>query len=218
MRLAGAYAQAGRRWVVERILKLLGTKADLTVHNHHNFAWEEKHFGRTFWVVRKGATPAFPGQQGFVGATMGGTSVILEGLDSPASKQALYSTVHGAGRVMSRRKAAGAPTLQPEAQALGADGARRGGLAGGAKVNSPAGHRATRRRGGRSAGGVQESGSGAGGAHGHGAGYAPAKANWGGHGWRGYVRSVQGLDGEIGAPTKRVSGDQSRERRGWSTA
>ena len=107
MRLAGAYAQAGRRWVVERILKLLGTQANVTVHNHHNFAWEEKHFGRTFWVVRKGATPAFPGQQGFVGATMGGTSVILEGIDSPASKQALYSTVHGAGRVMSRRQAAG---------------------------------------------------------------------------------------------------------------
>ena len=38
---------------------------------------------------------------------MGGISVILEGLDSPASKQALYSTVHGAGRVMSRRQAAG---------------------------------------------------------------------------------------------------------------
>ena len=107
MRLAGAYAQAGRRWVVQRILQLLSTQADLTVHNHHNFAWEERHFGRTFWVVRKGATPAFPGQQGFVGATMGGTSVILEGIDSTASKQALYSTVHGAGRVMSRRQAAG---------------------------------------------------------------------------------------------------------------
>ena len=107
MRLAGAYARAGRRWVVQRTLQLLSTQADLTVHNHHNFAWEEKHFGQTFWVVRKGATPAFPGQQGFVGATMGGTSVILEGIDSPASAQALYSTVHGAGRVMSRRQAAG---------------------------------------------------------------------------------------------------------------
>jgi tRNA-splicing ligase RtcB len=34
-------------------------------------------------------------------------SVILEGVDSTASRAALYSTVHGAGRVMSRTKAAG---------------------------------------------------------------------------------------------------------------
>ncbi len=107
MQLAGAYAHAGRRWVVRRILRLLNTRAAATVHNHHNFAWREQHFGQTYWVVRKGATPAFPGQQGFVGATMGGTSVILEGIESRASRLALYSTVHGAGRVLSRRKAAG---------------------------------------------------------------------------------------------------------------
>lgn len=29
--------------------------------NHHNFAWQEEHDGESFWVVRKGATPAFPG-------------------------------------------------------------------------------------------------------------------------------------------------------------
>jgi len=34
-------------------------------------------------------------------------SVILEGIDSAASRTALYSTVHGAGRVMSRTQAAG---------------------------------------------------------------------------------------------------------------
>ena len=38
---------------------------------------------------------------------MGDVSVILEGVDSPASADALYSTVHGAGRVMSRTEAAG---------------------------------------------------------------------------------------------------------------
>ena len=35
------------------------------------------------------------------------TSVVVEGVDSAASAAGLYSTVHGAGRVMSRRKAAG---------------------------------------------------------------------------------------------------------------
>ena len=44
---------------------------------------------------------------GFVGATMGEPSVILEGVGSPASRAALHSTVHGAGRAMSRTRAAG---------------------------------------------------------------------------------------------------------------
>jgi len=57
--------------------------------------------------VRKGATPAFPGQQGFVGGSMGDNAVILEGVDSPAAREALFSTVHGAGRVMSRTAAKG---------------------------------------------------------------------------------------------------------------
>ena len=60
-----------------------------------------------YWVVRKGATPAFPDQKGFVGGSMGDISVILQGVDSEASQTALYSTVHGAGRVMSRTQAAG---------------------------------------------------------------------------------------------------------------
>jgi tRNA-splicing ligase RtcB len=77
------------------------------VHNHHNFAWQEEHEGETYWVVRKGATPAFPGQRGFVGGSMGDDAVIIEGVDSKLSKEALYSTVHGAGRIMSRTAAKG---------------------------------------------------------------------------------------------------------------
>jgi tRNA-splicing ligase RtcB (3'-phosphate/5'-hydroxy nucleic acid ligase) len=107
MILAGAYAYAGRDVVVDKVLEILGTEAVDEVHNHHNFAWLEEHDGRQVWVVRKGCTPAFPGQRGFVGASMGEPSVILEGVDSPDSAQALYSTVHGAGRAMSRTKAAG---------------------------------------------------------------------------------------------------------------
>jgi tRNA-splicing ligase RtcB (3'-phosphate/5'-hydroxy nucleic acid ligase) len=107
MELAGAYAYAGRDVVVDKVLDILGTTALEEVHNHHNFAWLEQHEGREVWVVRKGCTPAFPGQRGFVGATMGEPSVILEGAESSASAEALYSTVHGAGRAMSRTKAAG---------------------------------------------------------------------------------------------------------------
>lgn len=107
MELAGAYAYAGRDVVVNKVLEILHAEATESIHNHHNFAWKETHFGADYWVVRKGCTPAFPGQQGFVGATMGGTSVILEGVDSERSRTSLYSTVHGAGRVMSRTQAAG---------------------------------------------------------------------------------------------------------------
>jgi tRNA-splicing ligase RtcB len=107
MGLAGEYAYAGRDLVVERVLSVLGTRATEEVHNHHNFAWRERHFDRDYWVVRKGCTPAFPAQQGFVGGSMGDVSVVLEGVDGEVSRAALYSTVHGAGRVLSRRQAAG---------------------------------------------------------------------------------------------------------------
>ncbi len=107
MTLAGDYAYAGRDVVVAKVLEILGADAVHEVHNHHNFAWLEEHFGRRVWVVRKGCTPARPGQEGFVGASMGEPSVILEGVAAPEAEEALQSTVHGAGRVMSRSQAAG---------------------------------------------------------------------------------------------------------------
>ena len=108
MTVAGRYAYAGRAAVVARVLEILGTSETFSVHNHHNFAWREIHGDRPeMWVVRKGATPARPGQWGFVGGSMGDISVVLRGVESAASRELLYSTVHGAGRVMSRTQAAG---------------------------------------------------------------------------------------------------------------
>lgn len=107
MTLAGKYAYAGRNWVCDRVAKILGASVLEEIHNHHNFAWRETHSGESLWVVRKGATPAFPGQKGFVGATMGEQSVILEGVENENAKYSLYSTVHGAGRVMGRMEAKG---------------------------------------------------------------------------------------------------------------
>lgn len=88
---------------------------DLTVeHSSHSFlaggivvhnCWRETHGGRDLWVVRKGATPAWPGQRGFVGGSMGDDAVIVEGVDGPASRSALHSTVHGAGRLFGRNQA-----------------------------------------------------------------------------------------------------------------
>ena len=108
MGLAGKYAYAGREAVARHVVReILEAKILDEVHNHHNFAWREKHNGEEFWVVRKGATPAFPGQRGFVGGSMGDDAVIVEGIDSSESREALYSTVHGAGRIMSRTAAKG---------------------------------------------------------------------------------------------------------------
>jgi tRNA-splicing ligase RtcB len=105
MELAGRYAYAGREWVVERVRAIIGGAVTDSIHNHHNYAWKESHGGRDVWVVRKGATPAFPGQRGFVGGSMGDDAVILEGVEGAASTASLHSTVHGAGRVTSRKEA-----------------------------------------------------------------------------------------------------------------
>ena len=108
MHLAGRYAYAGREAVARHVVRgILGANIVDEVHNHHNFAWREKHAGQEYWVVRKGATPAFPGQKGFVGGSMGDDAVIIEGVDSPISREALFSTIHGAGRIMSRTAAKG---------------------------------------------------------------------------------------------------------------
>ena len=111
MCLAGAYAYAGREWVCETVAEMIGGEIVDTVHNNHNFAWKEDHFGEDLVVVRKGATPAMPGMRGFVGGSMGDEAVILHGalrddMDG-AQRGSLYSTVHGAGRVMSRTDATG---------------------------------------------------------------------------------------------------------------
>ena len=124
MTLAGRYAYAGpRRRLRGGAAGILGAEALEEVHNHHNYAWREEHGGEDAWVVRKGATPAFPGQRGFVGATMGEPAVILEGVESDAAREALYSTVHGAGRAMSRTQAAG--RRRPGGPARSATGSSR---------------------------------------------------------------------------------------------
>ena len=113
MNLAGQYAYAGREWVARKVVRMLGAEEVELVHNHHNFAWPEVHGEEEFVVVRKGATPAFPGQLGFIGGSMGDDAVIVRGaLEADTEtrelqENALFSTVHGAGRVMSRTAAAG---------------------------------------------------------------------------------------------------------------
>lgn len=135
MELAGRYAYACRDWVCDEVVRMMGGSIIDRVHNNHNFAWRETHAVRAdHWegdvpvethrdpyrlaelvVVRKGATPAWPGQRGFVGGSMGDVSVILRGAQPQRGqelgaidrrqKDLMYSTVHGAGRVLGRAEA-----------------------------------------------------------------------------------------------------------------
>lgn len=100
MGLAGRYAYAGREYVIDQVVGILQADVDMSVHNHHNFAWEEN----DLMVVRKGATP-LTGAPAFIGGSMGDISCIVRGTGDDIG--ALASAPHGAGRTMSRTKAAG---------------------------------------------------------------------------------------------------------------
>jgi tRNA-splicing ligase RtcB len=100
MQLAGDYAYAGRDYVIDQVLGILGTEAVESVHVHHNYAWLED----GLWVVRKGATPLTT-DLAYIGGSMGDGAVIVRGTGQDIGN--LASAPHGAGRVMSRTKAAG---------------------------------------------------------------------------------------------------------------
>ena len=68
----------------------------------HNYAAWENHFGENVIVHRKGATRAYEGEIGIIPGSQGTKSYIVQGKGNPES---FKSCSHGAGRVMSRKKA-----------------------------------------------------------------------------------------------------------------
>ncbi|MEL7059007.1 MAG: RtcB family protein [Acidobacteriota bacterium] len=102
MELMGRYAAANHAEIHRAIVKALGGSALAGVENHHNFAWKEMHRGEELVVHRKGATPAGEGALGVIPGTMAHPAYVVRGLGEAAS---LESASHGAGRVMSRKKA-----------------------------------------------------------------------------------------------------------------
>ena len=122
MNAAANYAFANRammaalvKGVIRRFLGRveIGTVYDVA----HNLAALERHHNREWMVHRKGATRAFPaermadtpfsdwGQPVLVPGSMGTASWLLRGI--PEGEITLFSTNHGAGRVMSRKAARG---------------------------------------------------------------------------------------------------------------
>ncbi len=102
MNLMGDYASANHDVIHRFVTRLLGARVIVDVENHHNFAWKEIHNGRELVVHRKGATPAGEGVLGVIPGSMADPAFIVRGLGKSSS---LNSAAHGAGRVMSRKKA-----------------------------------------------------------------------------------------------------------------
>lgn len=78
---------------------------DIFINRNHNHAEERD----GLWIHRKGATHAEKGMMGVIPGNMRDGSVIVEGKGNPDS---LYSSSHGAGRVMGRKVAKKTLTLE----------------------------------------------------------------------------------------------------------
>jgi len=109
MTLAGAYSAANHRIIHKKFSKALGEKALLIIENHHNFAWKERISDTEELVIhRKGATPAAIGDIGIIPGDMIAPAYIVSGKGNSYS---LESAAHGAGRLLSRRKAKSTITM-----------------------------------------------------------------------------------------------------------
>jgi tRNA-splicing ligase RtcB len=101
------FARANRDLMMDRLIDILsylpgGVEILKRINVHHNYAALENHFGSNVWVHRKGAIRMREGEMGIIPGSMGTPSYIVEGL---GNKESFMSASHGAGRVMSRKKA-----------------------------------------------------------------------------------------------------------------
>lgn len=99
-----AFALENRREIIRRVVREMqhfcAGDADWSklINRNHNHA-EEKD---GMWIHRKGATHAEEGMMGVIPGNMRDGSFIVEGKGNP---EALWSSSHGAGRVLGRKKA-----------------------------------------------------------------------------------------------------------------
>ena len=108
MELMGHYAAANHACIHRHMAGHLGAEVLLDLENHHNFAWKERisvagqRRERRAVVHRKGATPAGRGLLGIIPGSMASPAFVVRG---KGSRDAMNSAAHGAGRVMSRKRA-----------------------------------------------------------------------------------------------------------------
>ncbi|MBD2606510.1 RtcB family protein [Scytonema hofmannii FACHB-248] len=110
------YARVNRDVMMARFKRIVekhlaGGKAIkplLEVNCHHNYAEKEVHFGEDVYVTRKGAVRAQEEDYGIIPGSMGAKSYIVKGKGNAHS---FCSCSHGAGRLLSRKKAKNTYTL-----------------------------------------------------------------------------------------------------------
>ncbi|MBW4635157.1 MAG: RtcB family protein [Iphinoe sp. HA4291-MV1] len=110
------YARFNREVMMARFQRIIEkhlaggkvTKPLLEVNCHHNYAEKEVHFGEDVYVTRKGAVRATEEDYGIIPGSMGAKSYIVKGKGCANS---FCSCAHGAGRLLSRKKAKNTYTL-----------------------------------------------------------------------------------------------------------
>jgi len=112
------FALANRQLIAQRTMRAIAQVIGVNnlqplefINRNHNHA--ENVNGR--WIHRKGATHADPGMMGVIPGNMRDGCFIVRGLGNPES---MNSSSHGAGRVLSRRKAKEQVTLEQFQEAM----------------------------------------------------------------------------------------------------
>ncbi|GMQ63678.1 RtcB family protein [Vallitalea maricola] len=112
MSLALGFASENRSQILDNVINIVNKwvkkhcdfNTDYTdlINCHHNYAAIEHHYGKNVWVHRKGAIRVRENELGIIPGAMGSYSYIVKGKGNPES---FHSCSHGAGRLMSRKKA-----------------------------------------------------------------------------------------------------------------
>lgn len=114
------FALASRSLMMRRIKEAIsyfidGVSYVEMINIAHNYAAQEKHFGKNVIVHRKGATLASTDTTGIIPGSQGMKSYIVKGKGNPESFE---SCSHGAGRQLGRRQAQRQLNLKSEQKAL----------------------------------------------------------------------------------------------------
>jgi tRNA-splicing ligase RtcB len=118
------FAFASRKLMMEKIKEAISYFFDDVIYDEminiaHNYAEQERHFGKKVIVHRKGATLANKKTIGIIPGSQGMKSYIVKGKGNPESFE---SCSHGAGRRLGRRQAQRQLDLKSEQKALNEKG------------------------------------------------------------------------------------------------
>ena len=105
-----SFALDNRKEMMHRVDEIIGRWIDwdFLINRNHNHATVKVVDGQTLWIHRKGATHAEEGMDGVIPGNMRDGSFIVRGKGNPDS---LWSSSHGAGRVLGRAEAKKVLTL-----------------------------------------------------------------------------------------------------------